>query len=169
DGTQKNSSTCMTTQMGELPTFNNMVSSLIIAPSNGQTIKANTGFTLKVKINNMVTGNFADAAKQYYTFSQQLDKNTGKILGHSHFTVQPLEGNGTPPDARKFLFFKGLNDPEQAGVLSADVVQNNAAKTPGLPAGQYRVCSMASSFAHQPVLMPVAQRGAQDDCVRFNV
>jgi hypothetical protein len=41
--------------------------------------------------------------------------------------------------------------------------------TGGLPAGNYRVCSMTSSSNHQPVLMPVAQRGAQDDCQKFTV
>jgi transcription initiation factor TFIID subunit 15 len=28
---------------------------------------------------------------------------------------------------------------------------------------------MTSSSNHQPVLMPVAQRGAQDDCQKFSV
>lgn len=41
--------------------------------------------------------------------------------------------------------------------------------TGGLPAGNYRVCTMTSSSNHQPVLMPVAQRGAQDDCQKFVV
>jgi len=49
---------------------------------------------------------------------------------------------------------------------------NNVLTTPvnGLnETGDYRLCTMTSSFAHQPVLMPVAQRGGQDDCVRFTV
>jgi len=44
-----------------------------------------------------------------------------------------------------------------------------AAVAGGLPAGSYRLCTMTSSSNHQPVLMPVAQRGAQDDCIRFTV
>jgi len=28
---------------------------------------------------------------------------------------------------------------------------------------------MTAAANHQPVIMPVAQRGAQDDCVRFSV
>lgn len=39
----------------------------------------------------------------------------------------------------------------------------------GLEKGFYRVCTMSSAANHQPVLMPVAQRGAQDDCQRFSV
>lgn len=39
----------------------------------------------------------------------------------------------------------------------------------GLPAGNYRVCTMASSSNHQPVIMPVAQRGTADDCTKFVV
>jgi hypothetical protein len=54
------------------------------------------------------------------------------------------------------VFFKGINDAGNGkSLLSADV-------TGGLPAGNYRVCSMSSSVNHQPVLMPVAQRGTQD-------
>jgi len=48
------------------------------------------------------------------------------------------------------------------GILQQDVAN-------GLPAGLYRCCTMASSFAHTPVIMPVAQRGSQDDCIRFTV
>ncbi|CAG8634628.1 15009_t:CDS:1 [Gigaspora margarita] len=170
DGTQQKVENCVSTFMGEVPSVNNMVSSLIIAPSNGQTIKANSAFQLQVKVSNLNTGFFSNATSQYYTVSQQVDKNNGNIFGHSHFTVQPIDnGNGNPPDPQNFLFFKGLNDPAKNNVLTADVVQNNAAKTPGLPAGQFRVCSMASSFTHQPVIMPVAQRGAQDDCIRIFV
>ncbi|KAF0424536.1 putative ribosomal protein s17 protein [Gigaspora margarita] len=168
DGTQQKVENCVSTFMGEVPSVNNMVSSLIIAPSNGQTIKANSAFQLQVKVNNLNTGFFSNATSQYYTVSQQVDKNNGNIFGHAHFTVQTID-NANPPDPQKFLFFKGLNDPAKNNVLTADVVQNNAAKTPGLPAGQFRVCSMASSFTHQPVIMPVAQRGSQDDCIRIFV
>ena len=31
------------------------------------------------------------------------------------------------------------------------------------------MCSMTRSSNHQPVLVPVAQRGAQDDCKKFTV
>ncbi|GBC37915.2 ribosomal protein s17 protein [Rhizophagus irregularis DAOM 181602=DAOM 197198] len=62
-----------------------------------------------------------------------------------------------------FAFFKGLNDAAVNGVLSVLVEK-------GLPQkGQYRICTMNSSNSHQPVVMPVAQRGAQDDCIRINV
>lgn len=45
----------------------------------------------------------------------------------------------------------------------------SATVTGGLPAGNYRVCTMSSASNHQPVLMPVAQRGAQDDCTKFTI
>ncbi|KAK3078903.1 hypothetical protein LTS18_006325 [Coniosporium uncinatum] len=68
-----------------------------------------------------------------------------------------------PLDATKFAFFKGINDDGNGnGLLKATV-------TGGLPAGMYRVCTLTGASNHQPVLMPVAQRGAQDDCQKFTV
>lgn len=62
-----------------------------------------------------------------------------------------------------FEFFKGINDAgDGSGGLKATV-------SAGLEKGFYRVCTMSSAANHQPVLMPVAQRGAQDDCQRFSV
>ncbi len=61
------------------------------------------------------------------------------------------------------LFFKGINDAGNGkGLLQATVAG-------GLPAGNYRVCTLTSSSNHQPVIMPVAQRGSQDDCQKFVV
>lgn len=61
------------------------------------------------------------------------------------------------------MFFLGLNDVGDGnGVLTANV-------TAGLAAGFYRVCTMNSASNHQPVIMPVAQRGPQDDCTKFTV
>jgi transcription initiation factor TFIID subunit 15 len=66
-------------------------------------------------------------------------------------------------DATTFAFFKGINNAGDGnGLLSATVPG-------GLAAGNYRVCTMGSSSNHQPVLMPVAQRGAQDDCQKFTI
>lgn len=67
------------------------------------------------------------------------------------------------PKADAFVAFQGINDRGNGnGLLSVTV-------TAGLPAGFYRVCTMNSASNHQPVLMPIAQRGAQDDCTKFTV
>ncbi|OAA48607.1 hypothetical protein NOR_01857 [Metarhizium rileyi] len=138
-----------------------MVSSLITSPRNGDTLGANQAFQIRVQMRNIVTGQFTNATSTYYSAPQQLDKS-GRIFGHTHFSLQQLENQNQAPNPRVFTFFKGVNDPAQAGLLTADVEK-------GLSPGTYRVCSMASSSNHQPVMMPVAQRGAQDDCIRFNV
>jgi len=72
------------------------------------------------------------------------------------------DGNDRP-NAETFAFFKGINDDGNGNGQLQAVVSN------GLPAGFYRVCTMNSASNHQPVIMPVAQRGAQDDCIRFAV
>jgi hypothetical protein len=161
DGTQLKQPNCVSLEIGEIPGVNQMVSALIVNPKNGQAIKRNTAFTVSAKVANLATGFFSDPAVDYYQIQQTLDGN-GVIQGHSHITIQKLNGNNVL-DARVFAFFKGLNDPAVNGVLSVEV-------TNGLPQkGQYRICTMNSSNSHQPVVMPVAQRGAQDDCIRINV
>jgi len=153
--------TCVSLEIGELPSKDNMVSCLIVRPFNEQRIKRNTNFTVNIKIANLATGFFSDPAVDYYQIQQTLDGN-GVIQGHSHVTIQKLNG-GNIPDPKVFSFFKGLNDAAVNGVLSVVV-------TNGLPeTGKYRICTMNSGNSHQPVVMPVAQRGAQDDCIRINV
>jgi len=161
DGTQNKDGSCVDTFMGELPSRDKMVSTVILFPKDGSTIPANKNFTILVKISNLVTGFFDDPATQYYLFPQTLDDN-GLIQGHSHVTVQKINGDRQILDPTIFAFFKGLNGKAENGVLSAVVEK-------GLPAGKYRLCTMCSSFGHQPTYMPVAQRGAQDDCIRFKV
>jgi transcription initiation factor TFIID subunit 15 len=150
--------------MGNIPASTNMVSTIIINPAPGQDIAANTPFNITVQVNNLQAGSFTNPDSTYYAAPQDLQG--GKIVGHTHVTVQDLGGSLTPtdaPDASTFTFFKGINDAGNgAGLLSAPVAA-------GLPAGNYRVCTMASASNHQPVLMPVAQRGAQDDCTKFTV
>jgi hypothetical protein len=153
--------TCISTQLGEIPDVTNMPSTLIVSPRNGARIPANQPFTVSAKIVNLETGNFDDPNAQYYSFAQQLDRE-GQIKGHSHITIQSLTGNA-PPSAQVFDFFKGLNDPAVNGVLSVQVTAGLATK------GQKRICTMSSSFAHTPVIMPVAQRGSQDDCIRITI
>ncbi|CAJ0760397.1 10774_t:CDS:2, partial [Entrophospora sp. SA101] len=101
----------------------------------------------KTKTSNLITGFFTDPNEKYYA-EPQLLKN-GVIKGHSHVTIQKLDGNNLP-DAKDFAFFKGLDQPDKNGILSV--------KVKGLSPGDYRICTLVSSFSHQPVIMPVAKR-----------
>lgn len=150
--------------MGDIPASTNMISSIITNPAPGDTLAANTNFTVDVQVTNLEAGVFTNPLLTYYSAPQAL-KN-GNIIGHTHVTIQSL-GNSltvsTPPDPQTFAFFKGINDAGNGnGLLSATVAG-------GLPAGAYRVCTLTSAANHQPVLMPVAQRGSQDDCTKFLV
>jgi hypothetical protein len=151
--------------MGKIPSTSNMVSSIIISPAPAENIAANKDFTISVQTSGLSAGSFTNAAATYYAAPQNLASN-GQIIGHTHVTVQDIGSSLTPTaalDANAFVFFKGINDAGNGkGLLSATV-------TGGLPAGKYRVCTMSSSSNHQPVLMPIAQRGAQDDCQKFTV
>lgn len=136
--------------MGDIPSQNNMISTIIKSPKPGEDLDENQDFSVDLQVQNLVAGSFTNPDNTYYAAPQSLQG--GKVVGHTHVTIQSL-GNDldtqTPPDPTKFVFFKGINDEGDGnGGLSADVAG-------GLPAGVYRVCTMTSASNHQPVLMPV--------------
>src|ERR1700734_2435444 len=141
----------MSPVMGDIPSSQDMISTIIINPGPGDTIAANQDFNVNVQIANLVAGSFTNPDSTYYAAPQALEG--GKIVGHTHVTIQSLGNNiatTTPPDAGTFAFFKGIND---AGDGNGGLT---AAVTGGLPAGVYRVCTMTSASNHQPVTMPVS-------------
>ncbi|KAF1931860.1 uncharacterized protein M421DRAFT_28948, partial [Didymella exigua CBS 183.55] len=164
NGLQTKTGSCNGIPMGDIPASTAMVSSVFTSPKNGDVVAPNTAMTFSVQIANLQAGTFTNPSNTYYSAPQALQG--GKIVGHTHITVQDLGGSANPTqplDAQKFAFFKGVNDDGNGnGLLSANLAA-------GLPEGFYRVCCMTAAANHQPVIMPVAQRGAQDDCVRFQV
>jgi hypothetical protein len=165
NGLQGKQGSCNGIVMGDIPAVTQMVSTVILNPSGADTLTPNQSFNITVKIANMALGSFTNATSTYYSAPQQLD-GSGVIIGHTHVTVQDVGSSLTPTeplDAQTFVFFKGINDAGNgAGTLTTAV-------TGGLPAGNYRVCTLSGASNHQPVIMPVAQRGAQDDCRYFSV
>ncbi|KAH9855851.1 hypothetical protein C2E23DRAFT_553982 [Lenzites betulinus] len=150
--------------MGVIASTSNMPSSKFVFPKNGQTIAANTNFTIQMAISHLETGHFVNANENYFS-APQVVNSAGDIQGHSHVVIDKLTSldQTTPTDPLNgFVFFKGLNDPAQGGVLSADVVG-------GLPAGTYRLASINSAANHQPVLVAIAQHGSLDDMIYFTV
>ncbi|KAF3923358.1 hypothetical protein ABW21_db0204423 [Orbilia brochopaga] len=164
NGLQVRTGSCNGVVMGEIPATTNMISTLLLFPNPESNLVENQNFNISVRTDNLIAGSFTNAVNTYYSAPQRLDRQSGQVIGHTHVTVQLIDdASGKPPKANTFAFFKGINTPaDNNGILSAIV-------TGGLPAGKYRVCTMTSSSNHQPVLMPVAQRGAQDDCQRFTV
>lgn len=80
--------------MGDIPSTANMVSAIIISPQPGQDIAANTAFTVQIQVTNLQAGSFTNPANTYYATPQAL--NNGKIVGHSHMTIQTLGNSLTP-------------------------------------------------------------------------
>ena len=138
--------------MGDIPAQNSMVSTIILNPAPGDNLDAEVDFDVSLQVNNLQAGSFTNPDNTYYAAPQALQG--GQVVGHTHVTIQTLGNSLTPnnaPDASVFVFFKGINDAGNGnGQLTATVAG-------GLPAGNYRVCTMSSSSNHQPVLMPVAQ------------
>ena len=93
--------------MGSIPSSAKMPSAKFTNPKNGDTIPANTAFTISMAINNLATGNFVNAEENYFAAPQQLNGD-GVIVGHSHVVVETLQAldQTTPNDPSKFAFFK---------------------------------------------------------------
>lgn len=109
----------------------------------------------------MATGYFVNPDTNYFAAPQQLDPTTGLIQGHSHVVIEALESlnQTTPTDPTKFAFFVALNSKADAnGYLYTNV-------TGGLPEGTYKMTTISAAMNHQPVSLPVAQRGASDDTI----
>jgi transcription initiation factor TFIID subunit 15 len=165
NGSQNHNGSCNGIVMGEIPAKVNMVSTIITYPAPGEVLAPKTTFTVKINVRNFVPGSFTNPDTTYYSAPQML--KYGKVVGHVHIVIQKLGDDNwaatTAPDAMNFAFFKGINDAGDGnGNLQTEVGG-------GLDPGFYRVCTMASAANHQPALMPVAQRGALDDCTKFSV
>ncbi|KAF4921098.1 hypothetical protein CGCVW01_v006289 [Colletotrichum viniferum] len=164
NGKQITAGSCNGIPMGKLPAQKNMISAMITNPQPGTKLQAGQTFNVSVQTTHLKAGNFVNPTTNYYTAPQDLDGN-GDIIGHCHITIQDIGSltSQTPPDPSKFAFFKGIDDAGNGKGLLQAAVEG------GLPAGTYRVCTMIAAQNHQPVAMPVAQRGAQDDCTKFVV
>ncbi|KAL2822146.1 hypothetical protein BDW59DRAFT_173957 [Aspergillus cavernicola] len=156
--------------MGNIPSEENMISTIITYPSPGEILPAGRSFLVKFQTANLVAGCVTNPNATLYSAPQALQD--GKVVGHVHITIQTLsdytrnDGDGSSimlPDPTTFVFFQtvfGVGD--EKGWFS--VLVND-----GLSAGFYRVCTMVAASNHQPVVMPVVERGAQDDCQKFRV
>ncbi|KAJ2902347.1 putative ribosomal protein s17 protein [Zalerion maritima] len=165
NGLQIQEGSCNGIVMGDIPSTTRMTSIVLLSPQHDDVIPENQDFDIELQTANLEAGSFTNPQETYYSAPQQLS-GQGTIIGHVHVTVQDLGDSMNPQnplDASQFAFFKGINDNGNGqGLLTASVEG-------GLPAGNYRVCTIAAAMNHQSVLMPVAQRGAQDDCSKFRV
>lgn len=164
NGIQITTGSCNGIPLGFIPSKDKMPSSLITFPEHNQDIAADQTFNIEIITTNMQLGHFTNAKLTYYSAPTRLN-GAGLVIGHTHITCQDLGGSFTPSaalDSSKFAFFLGINTP-------ADANSKVIAKVPnGLPAGFYRCCTMVANANHSPLQMPVAQRGAQDDCRYFS-
>jgi len=163
NGKQVQTGSCNPAPMGIIAATTNMPSSKFVFPANNAVIDAKKTFTIKMAINHLDSGNFVNAANNYFAAPQQVN-DQGDIIGHSHVVIEKLTSlsQTKPTDPTKFAFFKGLNEAAVNGIISADV-------TGGLAEGVYRLASINSAANHQPVLVAVAQHGTLDDMVYFTV
>ncbi|KAF9650676.1 hypothetical protein BDM02DRAFT_3185166 [Thelephora ganbajun] len=163
NGKQIPGGSCNTAPAGVIPSVDNMPSAKFIFPPNFAALTKNASFTVEVAISHLDTGWFTNPQKTFMSSPQEVNAR-GDVIGHSHIVIERLTGFGqtTPTDPKSFVYFKALNDPAVKGVLSTVI-------SGGLPAGYYRIAVFHTGANHQPIAVPVAQRGALDDIVYFSV
>jgi hypothetical protein len=156
---------CSDTEQGLIPDVDNMVSTMIELPESGANVDASQGFSVTFSTTGLISGNMANMDKNFLQSPQNLQN--GKIEGFQQISIQAIENPQRAPAAVNPSFFQALNTPSGNDGRTKFTVQiaPGQIKTTGL----HRICTMAASSTGQPVIMPVAQRGAQDDCIRVNI
>ncbi|OAX82223.1 hypothetical protein ACJ72_03430 [Emergomyces africanus] len=168
NGTKNKEGSCNGIPMGEIPSTNNMVSTLITAPVTGDVFKVNESIVFKVAVRNIEMGFYTNSNVTYLSAPQSLNSE-GFVQGHTHLTVQFMGSKTTgiqALDASNPIWFHSVNSPHpehKTGGFSATLDEGLA--RPGF----YRVCTLTAAANHQPVVMPIPKRGAQDDCTKFKV
>jgi len=121
-----------------------MPAAKFIFPPNFAALAQHQDFTVEIAITHLETGWFTNPTNTFLSSPQEVN-TSGDVIGHSHFVIERLTGFGqtTPTDPKSFVYFKGLNDPAQGGILSSVV-------SGGLAAGYYRIAVMHSGMNHQP-------------------
>jgi hypothetical protein len=109
NGKQIATGSCNPAPMGAIPSKDSMPSAKFTNPKNGDTVAANTAFTISMAINNMQTGAFVNAEENFFAAPQQLNAQ-GLIVGHSHVVVETLQAldQTTPTDPKKIRFLQGI-------------------------------------------------------------
>lgn len=140
--------------MGQLPSNENMPSVKIITPSHNTVFKSGQEFSVQAVTNNLETSNAVNAQSNFLSAPQQLNAQ-GVIKGHIHVVIEEISSftQNTPTDPKSFAFFKEISG---AGSLATNI-------TGGLSEGFYRLSITTRAANHQPVLVPISQRGALND------
>ncbi|KAA1137335.1 hypothetical protein PGTUg99_011972 [Puccinia graminis f. sp. tritici] len=135
-----------------------------VEPSSEAVLPANQDFEVAIYAHKIQLGFFTPPASTYYQAPQQLNKK-GLIKGHTHLVIQKSVAKRvfeTQDVGGGIAFFKGVAEKQVNGIVKLTVKG-------GLPAGTYRISTLTSAMNHQPVLLPVARRGAVDDAIYIRV
>lgn len=100
DGAQVASGSCNPVPMGVIGAQNRAPTSKFISPRNLDMIKADETFTIQMKINNLVTGNFVNAQANYFSAPQNTNSD-GIIIGESSEPSAPV---GPEPRSSRAVF-----------------------------------------------------------------
>nr|XP_019048829.1 hypothetical protein I302_02605 [Kwoniella bestiolae CBS 10118]OCF27759.1 hypothetical protein I302_02605 [Kwoniella bestiolae CBS 10118] len=159
NGLQNKAGSCNPVPIGQIPSTQNMISTMFVSPAYA--IASMRKMNNDLTTNCVMLGSFVNAQKNYYAAPQQID-GSGQVVGHAHIVLQPMQAidDTSVLDPNTFTFFKGMDLGDVNGLSTIDVQG-------GVPAGAYRMCTIMSASNHQSVILPVAQRGAENTCSYF--
>ncbi|KAJ8082713.1 hypothetical protein PM082_008569 [Marasmius tenuissimus] len=163
NGTQNEQGSCNPAPMGFIPSIDRIPSLKFQFPLNGAVLTELESFTVRLKVTNLIAGNFVNAQTNYLAAPQHDDLN-GFILGYSAIIIEELGSleQTTPTNPNIFDFTSGAIVQVASGFHALNI-------TSGLLEGVYRLSSVTKDANHHPIVVPLLQHGAIDDAVYFTV
>ncbi|EAU90561.2 hypothetical protein CC1G_00945 [Coprinopsis cinerea okayama7 len=154
-------SVCNPCPIGLLPAAADMPSVKITEPLPLAVLDPNQEFTIALRSRNFAFGSATNPSASFMTAPQQLSSE-GVIIGHMHLVIESLDSfdQTTPPDPQQFSYFTEVVDDDQAPRVVIP---------PILGVGLYRATVSLHAISHQPITLPVLQRGATSDAVYFSI
>jgi len=114
NGQQHRYAFCNTNIIGAIPSFDNMVSTIITRPPNGAVVPMGFPLTITLRSTGMQYGIADDPVSQYANRPQTLS-TSGRIQAHNHITIQKSTSLSSTPDPRTPAHLQGLNSASATG------------------------------------------------------
>ncbi|KAL0956764.1 hypothetical protein HGRIS_002883 [Hohenbuehelia grisea] len=159
NGQQVKGGSCNPAPMGIIPPSDQMPVAKFTFPLNGDKISASSNFSVSFAVSDLSRALSINSNTNFMAAPQQ-STSTGQFYGNVQFVIEKLTAfNQTEPtDPTSFQFFQGVTT---GGDFSGPVT--------GLPAGFYRLSSLIVGAHYQPAQVALAQHGALNDVVYFEV
>ncbi|KAL0567570.1 hypothetical protein V5O48_014421 [Marasmius crinis-equi] len=149
---------CNPIPIGAIPATSAIPAFKFVRPGNFDRLDPGKPFSIMLNYKNMVIS-MTNPDTRYLSAPQRLD-SSGMIRGYARVVIEALTSfNQTDPtDPTTIAYASPMTNQDGTGTLVTNA-------TDGLPAGFYRLSSMAVTENHYPVALPESMHGAINDVI----